>query len=76
MTPLICYRNSFLRSIFCVPVVEHYKKTQSVYSEDPLRANELKVTGAGKVHDLSTRASYIIKVGMANLIILRLCGIL
>ncbi len=44
------------------PVVEHYKKTKSVYSEDPLRANELRITGAGKVHDLSTRASCLLKV--------------
>ena len=42
--------------------VEHYRKTRSAYTEDPLRANELRITGAGKVRDLSIRASHLLKV--------------
>lgn len=45
-------------------VVEHYKKTKSVYTEDPLRPNELKITGSGKVHDLATKVSGLLKVGL------------
>ena len=42
--------------------VEHYKKKQSTYIEDPLRPNELRITGAGKAHDLANKAAVVLKV--------------
>ena len=42
--------------------MEHYKKKQSRYIEDALRPNELRITGAGKAHDLTSKAAELLKV--------------
>lgn len=45
--------------------MEHYRKSHSSYIGDHPRPNELRITGAGKAHDLSTKAAAMLKVSRA-----------
>ena len=50
--------------------MDHYKKIQSHYYEDPCGVNELRITGTGKSHDLCTKVTHRLKVLTRHCIIL------